>query len=440
MEAMVPLVSGIAFLFAASVFFRDSRSRVVFAIVVVGNAMTLTCWGFIQRSGDNAFLLPGVLHSSDTIPFASFIYKNAGAAWMIPAIAIVATAMLKGKTFRWHNDSANHRTARAGYGSASGFFEVSNLVLISAAMFLAAGLVISLCRGAWLAVGIALVTGFLVDRRLQITRNSVIGLVVGAVAVMGLLIMLGGEDVARSRAADVTIDRVASDQRWSHWPDGWNAAVANLPLGSGLGTYRYATLPYQESVHKSWFLHAHNQYLEIFTELGIVGITLLLIAIAWAGRHCVRLIRGGEDTSSRRWGMIGLMVLVAGVAQSMIDFVLVIPANAYLYAAVIGIAVGCRPFQKQQHTATRSTGVWEWLPGWKTSVATVTVAIALATMSLQFCIDHAATRQVLAATRTDQLDAPPPAAQIDDAISSALIETPTRRVFLSNWMTRASTF
>lgn len=439
MEAMVPLTSGIAFLFAASVFFRDSRSRVVFAIVIVGNAMALTCWGFIQRSGENEFLLPGVLHSSDTIPFASFIYKNAGAAWMIPAIAIVATALLKGKTFRWHNDSPGVRRSRAGYGSASGFFEVSNLVLISAAMFLAAGLVISLCRGAWLAVGIAVVTGFLVDRRLQINRTSVIGLAVGAVAVVGLLVMVGGEDVARSRAADVTINRVVSDQRWSHWPDGWNTAIANLPFGSGLGTYRYATLPYQESVHKSWFLHAHNQYLETFTELGVVGVMLLLFAIAWTGRHCVQLIRSGQDTSSRRWGMIGLMVLVAGGVQSMIDFVLVIPANAYLYAAVIGITVGCSPIQKQPHGSTAATSIWDWLPGWKTSAAVVSMAIVLAIASLQFCMDHVASRQVLAATRTDQLDGPPPAADIDRAIES-LDQAMQRRWTSSQVLGRRSTW
>lgn len=413
--ALVPLASGIAFLIGASVFFVDKRSRVVFAAAVIGNAMSLVCWGFIQRAGENEFILPGMLHEVDSVPFASFIYKNAGAAALLPALAIAAVALLKGRTFEWNSPVTGSPKTRSSYGSASSFFELSNLVLISTALFLSAGLVISLCRGAWLAVLLAFAVAFALDRRLKLTRASLSLGVIGSVVVVTLLFILGGNEIARARAGDVSIDRLAADQRWSHWPDGWDTAVAHFPMGSGLGTYRYATLPYQRSVHKNWFQNAHNQYLETFTETGVVGIALLTVGIFWLASHCLGLIRHGEDSSSRRWGLIALIVLVCGCVQSAIDFVLIIPANLYLYAAVFGVAISCA--RRPPDPAAARSRIWDWNPGWKLSTATIGASILFVVASVDFCSNQRFANQVMAQTQASNLDAQPSLSQMDDAIA-----------------------
>ncbi|KAA1262401.1 O-Antigen ligase [Rubripirellula obstinata] len=412
--ALVPLASGIAFLIGASVFFVDRRSRVVFAVAVLANAVALVCWGFIQRAGSNEFILPGMLHKFDTVPFASFIYKNAGAAALIPAIAIAAVALLKGRTFQWSTSSGVSQVERSSYGSASKFFEVGNLILISAALFLSAGLVISLCRGAWLSVVVALVIAFVVDRRLKLTKANLSTAALGGLVVITLLSILGGNEIARARAGDVSLDRIASDQRWSHWPDGWDTAIANFPVGSGLGTYRYATLPHQRTVHKSWFQNAHNQYLETFTESGVIGLVLLLVAIAWLARHCFGLIREGADSSSRRWGLIGLIVLASGCIQSAIDFVLIIPANLYLYAAIFGVAIACskRPIDSSE---PRSPW-WGWNPDWKLPAATVLASTVIVIASISFSSDQRHAERVLTKTSVGNLSSQPTDERIDQAM------------------------
>ena len=413
--AMVPLACGIAFLISASVFFDDRRSRVVFAFALLANSMALVCWGFIQRAGNNEFILPGMTHEVDSVPFASFIYKNAGAAALVPAIAIAVVALLKGRTLTWSSPANGSTKSQSAYGSASRFFELSNLILISTATFLGAGLAISLCRGAWAATLIALMVALVADRRLKLTRSTLSAAALGAAVVVTLLFILGGDEIARARAGDVSIDRVASDQRWSHWPDGWDTAVAHFPTGSGLGSYRYATLPYQRTIHKSWFQNAHNQYLETFTETGLLGTALLVLAIVWIAHHCLGLIRDGEDSSSRRWGLIALVVLVSGCIQSLIDFVLIIPANTYLYAAVFGVASSCR--RQSLNSVTNRFKYLDWNLGWKTSTATVCTCSLFLMASINFCSSQRFVEQVLAQTQTSKLEGKPSASQIDHAIA-----------------------
>lgn len=436
-KALVPLASGIAFLIGASILFRTRQSRIIFAIAVLANSAALVCWGFIQRSGNNEFILPGMLHELDTVPFASFIYKNAGAAALIPAIAISVVALLKGRLFQWSSVDNASSQKRSAYGSNSKFFELSNLVLISVVLFLAAGLVISLCRGAWLAVVVAVAIALVFDRRLKMTKANLSAIAIGGMVVLTLLFILGGNSIAKERAGDMTLDRLSSDQRWAHWPDGWDTAIAHFPIGSGLGTYRYATLPHQRIVHKSWFKNAHNQYLEIFTESGVIGLALLLLAIAWMARHCVGLIRDGADSSSRRWGMIGLIVLVSGCIQSTIDFVLIIPANLYMYAAVFGIAVSC--VRRTVEPATASSPWWGWNPGWKLPAATVLASSVFLLASINFCSNQRYAERVLSQTLANKLREQPTDQtaktaldQLDDAIER-LPNSPELRSRRATW-------
>jgi len=114
--------------------------------------------------------------------------------------------------------------------------------------------------------------------------------------------------------------------------------VAN-PLGIGAGKYQDVFRQYQTFHTESLFDHAHNDYLEITAEWGILGslvfwvsIVLILISAARAFAH--------HPIPARRGGLLACAgALFAILVHSTTDFNLQIPSNAMLFFSFVGIAL-----------------------------------------------------------------------------------------------------
>lgn len=330
-QATVPFLLAFAAAVLSAVLFNTSKSRRAFLWAVIVNASALACWGIIQKAGGGKAILPGVENTyTDAMPFASFIYKNAGAAALLPALAAVAAILY----------------ARSGRQSASDgsklpvksiLLDTQKLALIGLAILISVGLIASLSRGAWCAAVLAVVVAG-VAIRVRIGRRENLLLTAFMGVAMLLIVGLAGIGTSiKGRASQLSLSHVSLDQRWSQWQDGFRTAVAHFPSGSGLGTYGYATLPHQASTHRSWFREAHNQYLEVFTESGVIGLLLAAAGMTWLATVSWKLMRRRIDRDRRCWGMMGIALLVCGGFQSLFDFVLLIPANMLLYASLIGI-------------------------------------------------------------------------------------------------------
>ncbi len=107
--------------------------------------------------------------------------------------------------------------------------------------------------------------------------------------------------------------------------------------GAGGGSY-YAVYPgYRQGDVNGFYDHAHNDYLELAADVGLVGVALLgailvsslLAALLALFRRRRPLLRG-----------LGLGVSMGGMAlliHSLVDFNLQIPANAVLYVLVLAL-------------------------------------------------------------------------------------------------------
>ncbi|MCU0288425.1 MAG: O-antigen ligase family protein, partial [Acidobacteria bacterium] len=96
---------------------------------------------------------------------------------------------------------------------------------------------------------------------------------------------------------------IGSENRFkARWP-GTLAMIGDFPFsGTGFGTYRYAYYLYDREQGKHWTTHAHNDYLEVFSDGGIVGGVLFLALISvgilsfyrmwWRRRHPVVKVLG----------------------------------------------------------------------------------------------------------------------------------------------------
>ena len=110
-----------------------------------------------------------------------------------------------------------------------------------------------------------------------------------------------------------------------------------LPFGSGLGTFADVFRRYQVEGLTGFIDHAHNDYAEVFLELGVAGIAaVVLLAIAYVSRWGV--LAGGKLSRSLGYLQVsaGLGVL-ALAAHGVFDFNFHIPANAIYFAFLAGI-------------------------------------------------------------------------------------------------------
>lgn len=121
----------------------------------------------------------------------------------------------------------------------------------------------------------------------------------------------------------------------------WKATyeiVRHHPLtGTGLGTFRYAFPHVQTYYLTLYYTHAHSDYLEFLSETGWLGAALLFVPILMLLVLMVRAFL----TDSRRYrpsvilGCIG--ATLALLIHSVADFNLHIPANALVFAVMLGI-------------------------------------------------------------------------------------------------------
>ncbi len=111
---------------------------------------------------------------------------------------------------------------------------------------------------------------------------------------------------------------------------------AHPVTGSGIGTYGTAILPHWSSTEYSTLLYAHNDYLQVLADAGVVGALLAILLVGVVG---VALARSIHITDPGLRGVaLGAGVGCIGLLMhSVVDFNLQIPANAiaFLFASVV---------------------------------------------------------------------------------------------------------
>ena len=210
-------------------------------------------------------------------------------------------------------------------------------------------------RGAWLTVAACLM---LLGAGLSLSRAGVLGLVAGAaltlVLVRRTMNRKAGLIVAAAAAALVTFSIGSADvPAIATRIGGLPAGAANRLLiwretapivrdfagtGTGAGTFESSMRVYQQSERSVYFNQAHNHYLQVAAEGGLLLGVPVLVALALFVRAAVRAFR--HDDTSVFYVRAGAACGLAAVAlQSLWETALVMPANAVLAATLAAIVV-----------------------------------------------------------------------------------------------------
>lgn len=207
------------------------------------------------------------------------------------------------------------------------------------------GILLSLSRGAWLGTLAAVSLVWLLES--QRNRLRAIALAYGGVTLTLLALIVGViPEAILSRVTDLFVygsrlvqelragpnpDNWAILERVSQWYAGWQMFAENPYLGVGIGNYPRAYETYALPGWPTGVGHAHNYYLNLAAEGGLVTFTAFLLFLVVAWRLAARAWRQSPDA----WGRVlalGLMgSLAAFSAHSLVDS---------LFVHSIGILLG----------------------------------------------------------------------------------------------------
>jgi O-antigen ligase len=128
--------------------------------------------------------------------------------------------------------------------------------------------------------------------------------------------------------------------RFAAWRDTLRI-IGDFPLtGIGVGSYARAMLVYQTGNRASMYAHAHNEYLQVLAEGGLL-VTLPVVALVGLIVLTIRRrVVLGEDDTLTQWIRAGAIAGLAGIAaQSLVEFSLQMPGNRVLFVILLAIAL-----------------------------------------------------------------------------------------------------
>jgi putative inorganic carbon (HCO3(-)) transporter len=200
----------------------------------------------------------------------------------------------------------------------SGALPGERLALIVALGTFGVALILTGSRGGLVAAAVVLVVGVFAAGPLR-GRAVAIGLIVIAAGLAYYLVLLPPE--LRDRVSNVST--TSSSGRTDEWQIALHMAGDHPIVGVGIGNYPISQIAYvtsQINLQKVDYVRnegliAHNTYLEVLAEMGIVGLSLLVAIMGYALVQGWRAIgvattRSGRTTAIMRGlfvGMVGLM-------------------------------------------------------------------------------------------------------------------------------------
>lgn len=259
----------------------------------------------------------GIYDVPYAVPFGSFVNRHDFAAYMEMTIAVPLGLMFVG---------AVQKDKRLLYITAIGLMGIA--LLLSGSR----GGLISLLAEIFFLVILTAKT----KNSGQLALKAGLSVLLVATLIIGA-ILIGGE-TSLTRFAETAASNDFSANRFHIWEVTLSIIKNNLPFGAGFGAFGVAYTPYDSLNGMGRVEQAHNDYLQILADAGIVGLLI-------GGFFIYQLFRTGLQnikTSNlfRRGVVVGAFAgCFAILVHSLFDFVLHITAVAMLFITLISMIV-----------------------------------------------------------------------------------------------------
>jgi O-antigen ligase len=223
----------------------------------------------------------------------------------------------------------------------------------SALLLMCAGLILSASRGGVLALVAELV--FLIVIAAPGSNNkskqgallrTAGALLLAAATIIGSILLVGSEGLvanfaqlekeAGSATANDSFDRYS---RRDIWGASWQLIKGHPIAGVGLGAFQFAYTRYDPSSGSQRVEQAHNDYLQILADAGVIGglLTLTFVVLLFARGFATLNTRDQRRRAIVLGALTGCFALAV---HSFVDFNLQVTANAQLFLALCALATG----------------------------------------------------------------------------------------------------
>lgn len=331
--------------FSVSLVLVNSASRIrkfVVLIAVFGFAFAFFA---ILQSVLSPGKIYGIYEVRFAVPFGSFVNRHNFAAYMEMTIGLPLGMLFAGAVAR-----------------------DKRLLYVTGIALMGVALVMSGSRGGLVAFFAQLI--FLVILTTGAKSRKRLFLKVGFAAVLITAIVIGsifiGGESSLTRIAEIVTSDDISTNRGHIWTVTTSVIANSMPLGAGFGALGVAYTPYDNYSGLERVEQAHNDYLQVAADAGIIGVVIGLFFLFWLFRQ--GLSSANTENTYRRGVAIGaLSGCFAVLVHSIFDFVLHTTAISVLFITLMTLLVASREkyaddielpeWQKRRAYSTASTPI-----------------------------------------------------------------------------------
>jgi O-antigen ligase len=293
------------------------------------------------------------------------IYILLGATLLISIYGLINTMVLKNETVLWLKRFKGYENrVSATYICPNHFagllemvlpFTLSYIVMSKmktmgktvigiAGLVMLVAMVFTLSRGGWVSSVAGMVTVVLVSiRKAKVPLAAVLAPAI--VATILLVFIAGNEPTLYDRVTATWSEEEESvSSRKDVWQDTLKMVYGTKLMGSDPGTYEYAITRFQRAGFFTQINYAHNDYLQMLAEYGIIGLGIVVAIILIVARTCGRMLNLVKEHDDFAYvaGYLGAFVAVG--VHSFVDFNMRIPGNAMLMLSLTGMLFALRRY------------------------------------------------------------------------------------------------
>jgi len=219
-------------------------------------------------------------------------------------------------------------------------------------------------RGGMLAIVAEFAVLGLVLARQKKGLRIAVGVGAFAIVLVGMLTWLGGKELTQrvSTISKEARTEISGGMRLSIDRDTVHMFRSHPVMGWGLGTFP-VVYPEFRSFYTNFFVNeAHNDYLQLLAEMGLLGFGVMLWFLVVLFRHALPKIRNWTSEVSGAVTLACILGSTGILVHSLFDFNLQIPANAALFYVLCTLAAAPPLLQRSRQKRPAPTEAEDLVP------------------------------------------------------------------------------
>lgn len=286
-------------------------------------AAVITIFGFVYafyailQSVLSPEKIYGIYQPQSARPFGSFVNRHDFAAVIEMVISIPLGLMFAGAVGR-----------------------DKRLLYIVAIALMGSALLLSGSRGGLVSLVAAILLLVILTTRAKGRKDFVLKAAMSGLlllAAIGGAVFVGG-DTSLTRFSDAAATDNLSSSRNQIWAVTLDVISNHLPFGAGLGAFAQAYTKFDTASGLERVEQAHNDYLQMLADAGLVGLVIGALFLFWFFREAVRNT-AGSNTFRRGIALGAFAGCFAILVHSIFDFVLHITAISVMFLTLMAMLV-----------------------------------------------------------------------------------------------------